>query len=347
MEIWILGATGRVGRGVVARLARTDATPVVVGRDRERLRRLGEGLRTVVADGPDAVAAEIGRQRPAVVVNTIGPFSRTARPIARACPPGGHYVDLANDLRAFTALLGLDAEAKAAGSTLVTGAGFGALATEAVVATLCRDRPRPSAVRVDAVPSVETEAGPLGAALAATLVDGMTLGGRRYADGRPVRARLGGDAQRLTLPDGDTVTSAGNVPTGDLLAARLASGAPSVSAGSALLPAQPLVLGLARALLTPSPVRRFAVRRLARTRLAARPRPREHSWGHAVVHWPDGTHREGWLRTGDAMDFTVAALAEAALRLARGDAAPGAYTTAAAFGPDIAGVCGEFVTAVP
>jgi short subunit dehydrogenase-like uncharacterized protein len=105
-EVWILGATGRTGRAVAARLA--------------------------------------------VVVNTIGPFSRTALPIARTCLAGSHYVDVANDVTAVTALLGLNDEATAAGRAFVAAAGFGVLATEAVVAMLCRDWPTPSAVRVDA-----------------------------------------------------------------------------------------------------------------------------------------------------------------------------------------------------
>jgi short subunit dehydrogenase-like uncharacterized protein len=338
-DVWILGATGRTGRAVVARLAGTDLTPVLVGRDADRLKEAAGGLPTVVAGSPEVVATRIAQDRPAVVVNTIGPFSRTALPIARACLAGSHYVDLANDVTAVIALLGLHDEAVAAGRTLVTGAGFGVLATEAVVATLCAGRPTPSSVRVDALASVETEAGEIGSALAATLVEGVALGGRRYTDGRFVRARLGGEPRRLTLPDGDTATSAANVPTGELAAAQLASGAPSVTAASGFAPTAPLVravLPLAGALLTLRSLHGLAVRRLAGTHVSARPRPREYSWGHAVVQWTDGTEREGWLRTGDAMDFTTAVVAEAALRLARGDGRPGAFTPAAAFGAEIA-----------
>lgn len=76
-----------------------------------------------------------------MVLNTIGPFARTAVPIAGACLPGGHYLDLANDIVAVPALLGLHGQALAAGKTLITGAGFGVLATEAVVARLCQEGP--------------------------------------------------------------------------------------------------------------------------------------------------------------------------------------------------------------
>jgi short subunit dehydrogenase-like uncharacterized protein len=345
-EIWILGATGRVGRGVATRLAAHGSTPVLVGRDADRLNKtaadlgLGE-VKVVVADTVERITAEITRQRPAVVVNTIGRYAETAVPIARACLPGGHYLDMANDLVSIPRLLELHEEALTAGSTLVTGAGFGVLAIEAVVAKLCEDRPGPSRVRVDALASVAIEAGPLGTALAASMVDGLTTGGRRYDNGRLVRTRLAADPREVTLPDGETVKSAG-APTGELLAAQRASGAPYVTATSGLMPtgrAVRAVLPLVGRLLSLPPLRRMAVRRLGAVQLKAAPRPRTHSWGHAVVTWPDGATREGWLRA-DAMDFTAGVIAEAAVRLARGDGRRGAHTPAAALGPELAVAAG-------
>lgn len=53
------------------------------------------------------------------------------------------------------------------------------------------------------------------------------------------------------------------------------------------------------------------------------PRPRPQSWGHAVIDWPDGTRRKGWLRSDEAMDYTA-----------------GAATPVAALGPDIATAAG-------
>ncbi|WP_181809613.1 saccharopine dehydrogenase NADP-binding domain-containing protein, partial [Streptomyces shenzhenensis] len=145
-EVWVVGATGRVGRGVTARLAARGLTVVPVGRSRERMAAAGTeaGLpgdaKVVVADSAERIADEIVRGRPRVVVNTMGAFAATAPVIARACMPGGHYVDQANDVVAVDRLLALHDEAVRAGSTLVTGAGFGVLATEAVVAKLCEGR---------------------------------------------------------------------------------------------------------------------------------------------------------------------------------------------------------------
>jgi short subunit dehydrogenase-like uncharacterized protein len=320
-EVWILGGTGRSGRAIAAELVSRGVTPVLVGRDAGRLAqtaaRFGDG-RTVVAGTVEAMAAEIRRQQPAVVINTVGPFTQTAVPIAQACLPTSHYLDLANDVAAVLALLGLDRAATAAGRTVISGAGFGVTATESVVVKLCEGRPTPARVRVDMIPSLATEPGAIGQALAATILDGLPgvegggrYEGRRYSGGRLTKLRLGSGLNRLTLPDGSVVTTAA-VPFGELIAAQRASGA----------------------------VRAFAKRRLAQVKMKGSERPREHSWGHARIQWTDGTTREGWLRVGDAQDFTGAVPAEVAVRLLAGEGKPGAHTPAALFGASLAEACG-------
>ncbi|MFA3875705.1 saccharopine dehydrogenase NADP-binding domain-containing protein [Streptomyces sp. MMCC 100] len=348
-EVWIVGVTGRVGRGVAARLATRGLRVVPVGRSRQRMTAAGAeaGLpvdaKVIVADSAERIADEVVRGRPRVVVNTMGAYVTTAPVIARACMSvGGHYVDQANDVVAVQGLLALRDEAARAGSTLVTGAGFGVLATEAVVAKLCEERPAPQRVRVDSVASVAVEAGALGAALATGIVDALTAGGRRYDNGRLVRSRLGADPQRLTFPDGTSAKSAG-VASGELIAARAVGRAPFVIATSGLAPTAPLlraVLPLLGRLLSVPALRRLAVDRLGRITVKAAPRPREHSWGHAVVEWADGTRREGWLRAGEGMAYTADVTATVTELLAGGAGRPGAWTPAAALGPDLATTAG-------
>jgi short subunit dehydrogenase-like uncharacterized protein len=358
-EVWILGGAGRAGRAIGAELARRGVAPVLVGRDPDRLAQAaaqvadavggaGPGA-TLTAGSVEAIAAAIRERRPAVAINTVGPFAETAVPLARACLPATHYLDLANDLAAVSALLALHCEAAAAGRTLLAGAGFGVTATESVVVALCAGHPAPRRVRTDMVPSMAVEAGTVGTALAGSLLHGLPgvpgggrYSGRRYAGGRLTAAPFGGAPARLTLPDGTQVTTVG-APLGELLAAQRASGAPEVVAATSELPSSPVfraVMPVAGALLSIGPIRSFAVRRMAQVKVRARERPREHSWGHARVEWPDGTVAEGWLRVGEASAFTGAVPAEAARRLLAGEGRPGAYTPAALFGPALAEACG-------
>lgn len=340
-EIWVLGATGRTGRAVATRLRAAGGAVVLVGRDHERLAGLAselDGAPRVVAGSLEMALVELARSAPAVVVNTIGPFTATAARVVRACPPGTHYVDVANEFGAVAAILGLHREAADTGRSLVAGAGFGVLATESVLMQVCEGEPTPSRVRVDAVPSVATEPGVIGSALASSILDGAPAGGRRVEHGRLTRSPLGAEPTRLTTPDGDVVVT-GSAPTAELLAAWRASRAGSVVAASSVVPtgvAARLVMPVASTVLRIPAVARFGVRRLAQVSLKASDMPRRHSWGHARVEWRSGASREGWLRAGDGTDFTVAVAAEVALRLARGEGSPGAYTPGSLFGPELA-----------
>lgn len=342
-ETWVLGGAGRIGSDLARRLTGQGTRGVVlVGRDEQRLaevaRPLAVPVRTLVATDVEQLAAAVRAQRPSVVVNLIGNYAVTAPLIARACLPGGRYVDLASDLASVAAVHDLAEEATGTGSTLVTGAGFGAVGVEAPLVALCHGRRTPSRVRVDALASFATRDGVTGEAFAVTAVDVVATGGRRYQDGRLVLARLGSHPTRHTLPDGTTVTSAA-VPSGELFAAQRVSGAPEVDFTSALAPSHPAVralLPLMSHLARRPAVRRRMVAALAGTRTKAAHRPRPHSWGHAVVEWPDGTQREAWLRTDDAMDFTASSVAAVVQALAGPDVPTGAFTPAHAFGPQIA-----------
>ena len=349
-EIWILGATGRIGRAVAAKLVATNLPIVLVGRDEARLRALaltlGTAPRIVVADSVDATILELSNNAPTVVINTIGPFTQTALRVVRASPPGTHYVDMSNELPSILEVLGLDGEAAASGKILVTGAGFGVYATESVVLKLCEGRLPAAQVRVDAIASVETEAGMLGSALAASVIDGLTDGGREYRQGKLVKTALGSAPVPLTLPGGPTLHTA-SAPSGELEAAQRASGAPSVVAASNMAFLSPLARSVVPALvglLRIGGIRTFAKRQIGNVKVKAASMPREYSWGHARVQWASGEVHEGWLRAGEGMDFTAAVTAKVAARLAGSGGKPGAYTPGALFGPDLAEeVGGQFL----
>lgn len=338
--IWVLGATGRSGRGIARRLHESGHPVVLAGRDADRTAAVAAGLGGAgVASGSlESLLTQLRAAAPAVVVNTIGPFARTSVPVIEACPPGTHYVDIGNELPGVQAVLAGHERAVAEGRTVVTGAGFGVLATESVVLRLCQGRSAPARLRVDAIPSLATEEGVIGAALAGSMLDSAPEGGRRVARGRLVRFPVAGARARLTTPAGDRVTTAA-LPTGDLLAAWRASDADWVVAATSAIPSGPAVRAVfpvLSMLLRSSALRRFAIGRVARIPLHQRERTTAFSWGHAWADWDDGTSREAWLRLGDAQQFTEEATAEVARRLLEREAQAGAYTPGALFGPSLA-----------
>ncbi len=337
----MLGATGRAGRGVARELLALGADVVLVSRDGHALDALADDLaaagrvRTLVADDLAAATGLIAEEAPSVVVNTVGPFVRTSSLVARACvTAGSHYLDLANELTAVGDVLALDPLARTAGVTVVTGAGFGVLATEALVLDLREGEEAAERARVVAMPAVEA----LGTAVLHSLIDALGDGGRRYLGGRLVRTRLGVDVERVALPDGRTVTAIG-VPTGDVEAARRASGAGDVIAYTSEIPGGPVFrtfLPVLSAALAARPVRVGLHRVVERLRLAPPVRSGTASWAYARLEWPGGARKEAWLSTGEGYLFTARVVAHLATCLDAGDGRAGAYTPGALFGVELA-----------
>ncbi len=118
-EVWILGATGRSGRAIAAHLAASRLSPVLVGARSDAPARTGRDDRRTAADRGSRLGRGCrhgtGAEHTGCGDQHDRPFTETALPIVRASPPGTHYVDLAKELFTITALLGLHAEAVAAG----------------------------------------------------------------------------------------------------------------------------------------------------------------------------------------------------------------------------------------
>jgi hypothetical protein len=131
-RVLVLGGYGAFGGLIAERLARTSGIEVIVaGRSQGKARSFAAGLAGRVnakvsaarLDAGDISAAALGAIGPAVLINATGPFQEQGYEVARACIAAGvHYLDLA-DARAFvTGIAALDAEARAAGVLVVSGA---------------------------------------------------------------------------------------------------------------------------------------------------------------------------------------------------------------------------------
>ncbi len=91
-EVWILGGTGRSARAIAAELVSRGVRRCWSGgmplACRAAAAAGAAGSRTVVAASVEAMTAEIRRQQPAVVINTIGPVHRDGVAGRAACLGG-------------------------------------------------------------------------------------------------------------------------------------------------------------------------------------------------------------------------------------------------------------------
>ncbi len=125
-EVLILGGYGNFGKRIATALSRHNVPVIIAGRNLSKAQALAAQLpnaRAAAIDIRNDLAAALMRERPSVVVHTCGPFQGADYAVARACIASGvHYVDLADGRDFVTGFRGLDAEARAAGVTAISGA---------------------------------------------------------------------------------------------------------------------------------------------------------------------------------------------------------------------------------
>ncbi len=144
-RVVVIGGYGSFGRRAVERLARNPDLGIVVAG-----RRLAEAERTAhdflamgkaqvsaaMLDSSSTTAADLRYLNASVVINASGPFQTQDYTLARACIGAGcHYVDLADAPSFVTGISALDADAKAAGVLVVSGASSVPGLSSAVVAS--------------------------------------------------------------------------------------------------------------------------------------------------------------------------------------------------------------------
>ncbi|MGA3562897.1 saccharopine dehydrogenase family protein [Melissospora conviva] len=97
----VFGAYGHTGRFVVAELRERGFSPLLLGRDPDKLRALATGLEYRVASADDPASLDAGLTGAAAVVNCAGPFASTAAPVIEAALRAGiPYVDVAAEIEA-------------------------------------------------------------------------------------------------------------------------------------------------------------------------------------------------------------------------------------------------------
>ncbi len=125
-EVLILGGYGNFGKRIATALSRHNVPLIIAGRDWNRAEALAAtlpGARALRLDINEDFLATLKLEKPSVVIHTCGPFQGADYSVAKACIAAGvHYIDLADGRDFVREFRGLDADASAAGVTLISGA---------------------------------------------------------------------------------------------------------------------------------------------------------------------------------------------------------------------------------
>jgi short subunit dehydrogenase-like uncharacterized protein len=337
MALLVYGANGYTGELVARRAADAGVPIVLAGRNEPAVAalaaELGRDHRGFALD--DAAALDRALSGITVVLNCAGPFSRTAAPLVAACLRArAHYLDITGEVAVLEALAGRDAEARAAGITVLPGAGFDVVPSDCLAAHVARRLP--GATHLALAFSAGTR---MSRGTALTTIENAHRGGLVRRAGQLVRVPSGWRSRRIDFGPELGARTAITIPWGDVATAYHTTGIADIEVYVAVPRAVRAGLRAARVLgplLASGAVKRLLEARVRRgpagPTAAERAARASHLWaeardaaGHVAV---------ARLRTPESYELTSMTALDLAARALRGELPAGFQTPARACGPD-------------
>ena len=333
-RILLYGATGYTGR-LAAAVAAERGLPVVLGgRSAEKLAKLGAklNLATRVVDLADAAGLTAALADLDVVLHLAGPYRDTAAPMLAACfETGTHYVDITGEFEVFADHAGRDAAARAAGITLLTGAGFDVVPSDCLAAYVAGKVESPTELKLFFSGGAGMSQGTMKSGL--SMVGGGTPVRRNDKIVHLARAPIAscdfgkGVRQCTAMAWGDLVTAAHSTGIGNI--AVYFDSKPFPPPAGIFTPVVNWLVG--------TRVARFFLR-TAINRMPEGPTDEQRARAQQVLvaeaRGAGGESARAKLETPEAYTLTAHTCVEAARRVAAGEVAVGYQTPVTAFGPD-------------
>ena len=336
-DLLIYGSYGYTGALITEQAIEEGLTPVLAGRDAERVEAqatdLGLGHRVFSLEHPEVVERQVGDF--AAVLNCAGPFSETARPLYSACLDAEtDYLDIAGEIGVLEAVAGRDREAEARDVTLLPAVGFDVVPTDCL-ATHLHER-LPSATRLTLAMD---GFGTYSPGTLKSIVEGLSRSGAIREDGRIRTVPAAWKTRRIDFGRG--AKPAVTVPWGDVSAAYYTTGIPSIETYATVPEYAAKILRRTRPvvpLLGTKPVQTVLKKLIDAGVSGPTADERAESvtriWGEVADD--EGNRATTRMRTPDTYDLTAETAVESARRVVAGDVGAGFQTPASAFGPEFA-----------
>lgn len=199
-KLLIYGVTGYTGALISRMAAQAGVAHIAAGRDLTRVREHADvyGLEARAFALDDRDAADAALADVACVLNTAGPFAKTATLLVEAClRSGAHYLDIAGEVADFEEVRRFDARAKERGIMLMPGVGFGVVPTDVVAAKLKERHPDAEHLRI----AFEAIGGVSQGTLATLFRDIAKVGVKR-SQGELIPAQPAEESHRIDLGGG-------------------------------------------------------------------------------------------------------------------------------------------------
>jgi short subunit dehydrogenase-like uncharacterized protein len=337
MSNWMIyGANGYTGELIAREAKKRKLSPVLAGRNREQIERLGRELHltTRVFDLSDAGAVAQQLKGIGLVLHCAGPFSQTSAPMIEACLVAkAHYLDISGEISVFEHAHSLHSRAQKAGIVLCPGVGFDVIPTDCVAAAL--KAALPDATRLAL--GFDSRSG-FSPGTAKTSVEALAQGGKVRRDGRLETVPLAFQTRKIDFGDGEKLAM--TIPWGDVATAYQSTGIPNIEV---YIPGSPALIANARRanylrwLLGMMPVQAFLKRRIEKTVKgpdeARRAQLPTFVWGEVLN--ARGEKKTARIKTANGYSLTVTGALAVVEHLLKTTPAGGSYTPSKLVGPEL------------
>lgn len=333
----IYGAYGYTGELIAREAVAWGLSPVLAGRNGQRLSALADELgleaRAFALDEAGSITPHL--EDIDVLLHCAGPFSATAPQTMAACIASAtHYLDITGEIGVFEHAFSRRADAERAGVVLCPGVGFDVVPTDCVAAHLAAALPDATALAL----GFDSRSG-FSPGTAKTSVEGLADGGKIRRHGEIVTVPLAAHVRTIDFGAGEK--QAMTIPWGDVSTAWHTTGIDDIEV---FIPASPKLikrmkrLDRVRPVLGFKPVQALLKARIGRTvtgpDAATRERQPTHVWGEARN--AAGETRVARVKTANGYTVTIhASLAVVAHLFAQPDVAGGSYTPSRLVGKDL------------
>ncbi len=337
MTWMIYGANGYTGELCVAQALQRGQRPLLAGRNDEAVALVAQRHALDYRSFPlgDSAAVVCGLEGIDLVLHCAGPFSATSAPMIEACAQvGAHYLDVTGEIAVFESIHSQSERWKQAGIVAMPGVGFDVVPTDCLAAELARQVPNATRLRL----AFQPLGGNTSPGTARTMVEGLGKPTAVRRSGKITDTEPGSLTRRIDFGSGEVLCAA--ISWGDVSTAWYTTGIPDIEVYLALPEKVIGKMGWSArfgSVLRSSPVQSFLKWRINSQVHGpdsdSRERSRSQVWGE--VQRDDGTKLSMTLSCPNGYSLTAEAAVDLALRVGEGSTAPGAWTPAAAFGPDL------------
>lgn len=228
-QVLLYGAYGFTGKGIARLAAQYGITPVLAGRNAQKLETLAEEVGypwlPLTLDDHDKLVSVLGHFE--LVMHIAGPYTYTAKPMLDAAVAAGtHYVDLTGENHVIEAQLARSAEFAAANIMVMPAVGYDVVPTDCLNLYVARQVSDP----VNLTLVMNGEYTPVEGAQASrgTIKSGIEL------LSRPTRMRIDGEMVEVAQPkiinrdvDGKAQTLV-QIPWADMVTSWVSTGIPTI-----------------------------------------------------------------------------------------------------------------------